>query len=129
MSFVGKDEVLAAIGDRGVRLVNALPPPIFAGSGGPVFGRKGRIADSVNVPFGSLHDPDTGAYLPADQLRDKFDAVHVDSADRIIAYCGSGIAASSDAFALALLGYDNVAVYDASMSEWGYDESLPMEAG
>ncbi len=126
--FVGKDEVLAAVGDDSVRTIHALPPMVFSGAGGPVFGRKGRIAGSVNVPFGSLHDPDTGTYLPANKLHEKFDAVGTGDAQQIIAYCGSGIAASNDAFALALLGYENVAVYDGSMSEWGHDETLPMEA-
>ena len=40
-----------------------------------------------------------------------------------------GIAASHDAFILTLLGYENVAVYDASMSEWAADASLPMQTG
>jgi len=127
--FVGKGEVSAAIGNDDVRTINALPPMMYSGNGGPVFGRKGRIAGSVNVPFASLHDPDTGAYLPVGQLQEKFDAVGVESAKQIIVYCGSGIAASNDAFALALLGYDNVAVYDESLAEWGYDASLPMEVG
>ena len=42
---------------------------------------------------------------------------------------GGGIAASNNAFVLTLLGYDNVAVYDASMSEWAADPSLPMQTG
>ena len=50
-------------------------------------------------------------------------------AGRIITYCGGGIAASSDAFALALLGRDDVAVYDASLSEWARDPTLPMQTG
>jgi thiosulfate/3-mercaptopyruvate sulfurtransferase len=127
--FAGKDKVLATIGNASVRTINALPTMMYTGEGGPVFGRKGRIAGSVNVPFASLHDPDTGAYLPVDQLQEKFQAVGVGDAEQIIVYCGSGIAASNDAFALTLLGYDNVAVYDESMAEWGYDPSLPMEAG
>lgn len=127
--FVGKDEVLTAIGKDGICTINALPPMMFTGEGGPVFGRKGHIPGSTNVPFMSLHDPDTGAYLPAAQLREKFDAVGTDDADSIITYCGSGIAASNDAFVLTLLGYKNVTVYDASLAEWGYDESLPMKAG
>lgn len=127
--FVGKDDVVAAIGDDGVRTINALPPMMHTGSGGPVFGRKGRIAGSVNVPSGSLNDPETGAYLPAGELREIFDTVRAGEAGRIITYCGGGIASSNSAFALALLGYDNVAVYDGSMFEWGNDESLPMETG
>ncbi len=127
--FVGRDEVLATIGKAEVCTINALPTMMYTGEGGPVFGRKGRIAGSVNVPFASLHDPDTGTYLPVDQLQEKFQAVGVGDAEQIIVYCGSGIAASNDAFALALLGYENVAVYDESLAEWGYDSSLPMEAG
>jgi len=38
-------------------------------------------------------------------------------AERIIAYCG-GIALSITAFALTLLGFNNVVVYNASMLEW-----------
>lgn len=125
--FASKDDVLAAIGDDDACVINALPPEIHSGTGDVVFGRRGHIAGSVNLPVGALHDPDTGAYLPADQLRKKFDTVGADGAGRIITYCGGGIASANSAFALALLGYDNVAVYDASMFEWGFDESLPME--
>ncbi len=127
--FVDKTEVLAAIGSSSVLTINALPLMMYTGEGGPVFGRKGRIAGSVNVPFASLHDPDTGVYLSPDRLQERFTAVGVDGAEQVVVYCGSGIAASDDAFALALLGYDRIAVYDESMAEWGYDSSLPIEIG
>ena len=104
-------------------------PEQHDGSGAMAYGRKGRIPGSVNVPAASLCDPDTAAYLPASELRNKFDAVDVADAERIIAYCGGGISATSDAFILTMLGYDNVSVYDASMYEWSNDDSLPMETG
>ena len=48
--------------------------------------------------------------------------------DSIVTYCGGGIAATSDAFVLnALLGYNNVAVYDGSLSEWLLDADRPLE--
>ena len=47
----------------------------------------------------------------------------------MICYCGGGIAATTDALALTLVGHSNVAVYDGSMREWAADESLPMETG
>ena len=55
--------------------------------------------------------------------------MHTDDADRIILYCGAGIGSTNDGFALTLLGYENIAVYDASMFEWGTDATLPMEVG
>jgi len=127
--FVSKTEVLAAIGRNEIRIVNALPYPMFTGLSEMAFGRKGRITGSVNVPFVDLHDSDTGCYLPAEQLHKKFDDVGVDSAEHIITYCGAGVAASNNAFALTLLGYENVSVYDGSMLEWGNDASLPMDIG
>ena len=46
---------------------------------------------------------------------------------RVLNYCGGGIAASLDAFVLLQLGYDDIEIYDNSMSEWATDDSLPIE--
>jgi thiosulfate/3-mercaptopyruvate sulfurtransferase len=51
----------------------------------------------------------------------------VDKADRILTYCGGGIAASATAMLLVMLGFDNVSIYDASLSEWAPDKTLPMD--
>ena len=127
--MANKDEVLAAL-DQGVTCVlNALSEEQHLGSGGANYGRAGRISGSVNVPAGSLTDPVTHAYLPAEELAKRFAQVGADRAERVITYCGGGIAASNDAFILTLLGYEDVAVYDASMSEWAADPSLPMQTG
>jgi thiosulfate/3-mercaptopyruvate sulfurtransferase len=126
--MVGKDEVKAAIGNGAVCTLNALSAEQHAGSGGNSYGRVGRIAGSVNLPAVQLIDPATNAFLSADELRRRFGAVGaMDKA--VITYCGGGIAASADAFALVMLGHDRVRLYDASMSEWANDPSLPMETG
>ena len=127
--MVGKEAVLGAIGDGAVCTINALSPQQHSGTGGTVYGRVGRIAKSTNVPAAALLDPATGAYLPAAQLRAKFDAVGAFAKPRVITYCGGGIAASSDALVLTMLGHPDVKLYDASMSEWSNDPSLPMETG
>ena len=121
-----KAGVLAALGDGRACVLNALTDEQHRG-GGVAYGRPGRIAGSANVPARDLVDPATHAYLPADVLRAKFRAAGVLDAGRVITYCGAGIAASSDAFVLTMLGRDDVAVYDASLSEWAADPSLPME--
>ena len=76
-----------------------------------------------------LTDPDTGLYRPAEELAAAFEDVGADRAQRVVTYCGGGIAASNDAFVLSLLGYEDVAVYDASMSEYAADPALPLEVG
>jgi thiosulfate/3-mercaptopyruvate sulfurtransferase len=126
--MAGKAEVKAAIGDAGVCTLNALLPAQHSGAGGNSYGRPGRIAGSVNLPAAHLLDPATNTFLPADELRRRLGAVG--ALDRpVIAYCGGGIAASADAFVLAMLGHHDVRIYDASLSEWAKDASLPMETG
>jgi thiosulfate/3-mercaptopyruvate sulfurtransferase len=124
-----KHGVLAALGAQGACVLNALSEEQHRGTGGHTYGRAGRIAGSVNVVARDLLDPTTHAYLPADVLRAKFQAAGALDAKHVVTYCGGGIAASSDAFVLTLLGRDDVAVYDASLSEWAADPSLPMERG
>lgn len=123
-----KAGVLAALGEDRACVLNALTEEQHRG-GGVAYGRPGRIAGSANVPARDLVDPETHAYLPVDALRAKFAAAGALDARRVITYCGGGIAASSDAFVLTLLGRDDVAVYDASLSEWAADPTLPMEQG
>jgi thiosulfate/3-mercaptopyruvate sulfurtransferase len=124
--MVGKEEVLAAIGDGAVCTINALRPEQHAGTGGNTYGRPGHIKGSVNVPAAELVDSETNEFLPATELRRRFTAVG--AMDRsVINYCGGGIAASADAMVLVMLGHPDVRVYDASLSEWAADPSLPME--
>jgi thiosulfate/3-mercaptopyruvate sulfurtransferase len=124
-----KAGVLAALGESNACVLNALSEEQHRGTGGTAYGRAGRIAGSVNVPARELVDPRTHAYLAPDVLRAKFQATGALDAKRVVTYCGGGIAASSDAFVLTLLGRDDVAVYDASLSEWANDPALPMERG
>jgi thiosulfate/3-mercaptopyruvate sulfurtransferase len=126
--MVGKNEVKAAIGDSGICTLNALQPGQHTGSGGNSYGRPGRIAGSVNLPAAHLLDPETNTFLPPDELRRRFDSVGAMNRP-VIAYCGGGIAASADALILTMLGHTNVKIYDASLSEWAKDPSLPMETG
>lgn len=127
--FCGRDEVLSAIGDPDTAVVNALTPEQHAGTGGTTFTRPGHIKGSINVSSKELVEPVSNVLLPLEALKERFAASGVLSRPRTIVYCGGGIAATGDAFALTLLGRDNISVYDASLNEWGQDPSLPMETG
>ena len=92
-----------------------------------LFPRPGRIPGSSNVYCSSLVDPQTMAYVDRERMQELFKPTGALTADKVITYCGGGIAASSDALALTLLGVKNIAVYDGSMSEWSADPDLPLE--
>lgn len=124
-----KDEVLTAIDHQATCLINALDPDEHAGRGPVRYGRPGHIPSSVNVSFLNVLDPETNTYRSAEQLREQFNQVGALHKDRVITYCGGAIAACSDAFVLTLLGVNNVAVYDGSMTEWAADTTLPLVTG
>lgn len=126
--FVAKEEVLDALDDEAVAIVNALDRPAFRGDRVD-YGRAGHIPGSLNVPFMDLVDRRTHRYLPTERLQEAFRDVLAAGPDRIVTYCGAGVAASSAAFALGLLGLDEVSVYDGSMFEWAANPSLPLVTG
>jgi thiosulfate/3-mercaptopyruvate sulfurtransferase len=124
--FVRKDAVRMAMDDAETCLINALEPDLHRGEN-PRYGRPGRIPGSVNVPSSSLIDPETNTFVPAEEAAAKFLGSGVDPEKPVVLYCGGGIAATLDAFVLHQLGWEKLSVYDASMSEWARDSSLPIE--
>jgi thiosulfate/3-mercaptopyruvate sulfurtransferase len=126
--FVTKEVVLGSLDDDGVAIINALDRAAYRGERVD-YGRAGHIPGSLNVSFIDLVDRHTHHYLPPARLRELFDDALASSPDRIVTYCGAGVAASSAAFALGLVGVEHVTVYDGSMFEWAADPSLPLITG
>jgi len=124
--MASKAEVLAAIGNGAVCTINALPGDQHRFTSGIHYGRPGHIKGSVNLPSQDLLDPETNQFLPARELRRRFDRLGAFK-ERVITYCGGGAAASADAMALVMLGHPDVKLYDGSLLEWATDPSLPME--
>ena len=126
-TFVDQAGVLAAIGDAAVCTVNALNPGVYSGSAAMSYGRKGHITGSINLFYDDLLDGDR--FHDAQAITESLRAKGLLEAERVVTYCGGGISATIDAFACLLVGKEEVAVYDGSMSEWVRDESLPMTEG
>lgn len=116
--FASKEEVLASMEDKDVAIVNVLPPVSYAGS---------HIPGSLNVNCMDLMLGDFSQGF--EYLRPTEDLLpHLHEAaqrQRIITYCGGGIAAAVNAAAHLLAGHDNVAVYDGSLYEW-LGEGMPV---
>lgn len=126
--FVDKAAVLAALDHPDARVVNALPAAAHSGKAESKHGRRGHIAGSVNVPQADLVDPATNRLRDPAALAERFAAAGVTAEAPVITYCGGGIAAAVDAFALARLGAADVTIYDNSLAEWARDPALPMSA-
>lgn len=90
--------------------------------------RSGHIPNSLNLPYDALLNED-GTLKTAAQLKAIFDGVGLALDKPITTTCGSGVTASILSLALAIVGHREAAVYDGSWTEWGADESLPVETG
>lgn len=126
--FVDQAGVEAARNDANTVVVNALSPAQHAGTGGPHYGRAGRITGSINVPASAMLNPADFSFLPLETLAERFDTAGATADKDLVIYCGGGIAASQVAFAQHLLGRKPATVYDASLQEWARDPGAAMEA-
>ncbi len=109
-------EGMEAASAAGVCTINALSRDLYTGEGDFHYGRRGHIPGSSHLHYDELLEDN--AFLPATQLQQILESRGLLDEERVVAYCGGGISATIDAFALKLCGHRNVAVYDGSMSEW-----------
>lgn len=117
--LVDKHHVQSHIENPSVLLIDARAPERYRGEVETIDKRAGHIPGAVNLPFIGCVDLETGRYR----------AVWPPSPSKeIICYCGSGITACTDIFALKLAGVD-AKLYEGSWSDWSSDEKLPVEKG
>ncbi|MBK8904477.1 MAG: sulfurtransferase [Anaerolineaceae bacterium] len=113
-AFAGKEEVQAAMENSEVGTLNTLPLESYEAA---------HITGSFCLPCTDLMQG-MAAFLPDEELALRLQ--EKSQYKRIITYCGGGIAATVNAMAHLMMGHENVAVYDGSMSEW-VGEGLPTE--
>lgn len=123
-AIANQEEVRTGCQSDQLALIDTLSEASFRGDEN-AHARPGHIAGASNVFTLDLFDKD-GKFLPLEQLATLHGG---DKSKRQVTYCGAGILASANAFTLLRLGFDDVALYAASLQEWAADERNPMEAG
>ncbi|WP_019929170.1 sulfurtransferase [Nocardia sp. BMG111209] len=111
----------AALADSGV-LLDARAPERYRGEVEPVDKVPGHIPGARNVPSGSVLD-ENGFFRPAAELATVF--AEAKGAERVGAYCGSGVTAAVDLAALRILGIDG-ALFPGSWSQWSSEPGRPV---
>ncbi len=122
-------ELVAALADRSVVLVDARGADRFAGQNETIDPVAGHVPGARNHPFMSNLDAER-RFLPAHVLRERWSKTLAGtSADRVVAMCGSGVTACHDVLALEVAGLEGARLYPGSWSEWIRDDTRPIATG
>ena len=120
-------QLLADLQQPGLTLLDARALPRFLGEQEPIDPVAGHIPGAHCVPFSGNLGED-GRFLSPQGLEERFrPLVATASAERLVAYCGSGVTACHNLFALCLAGHPLAKLYAGSWSEWITDPQRPVE--
>ena len=117
------------LGQPGLTLIDARAQPRFRGEVEPIDPIAGHIPGAQCAAFSENLGSD-GRFLPAEQLKQRFAAqLQGREAQELVAYCGSGVTACHNLFALSLAGYPLGKLYAGSWSEWITDPARGIATG
>ncbi|MFC4864927.1 sulfurtransferase [Pseudomonas sp. MAHUQ-62] len=127
--LVDADDLQQRLGNANLTLLDARALPRFKGEVEPIDPVAGHIPGAQCAAFTDNLGSD-GRFLPADALKQRFATLIGDRPlDELVAYCGSGVTACHNLFALSLAGYPLARLYAGSWSEWITQPSRPLATG
>ncbi|MEO1528909.1 MAG: sulfurtransferase [Planctomycetota bacterium] len=132
--LVDMNFIRSSLDEPTVQLLDGRPPTQFSGEEiGRVFHtgkphkNRGHIPGAVNVFWKDNFNED-GTFRSVDALRKLYRERGLERGGTVVTYCNEGLHAAPPWFVMKeLLGFDDVRVYDDSMSEWA-NEPLPIES-
>ena len=123
------EQLLKRLDRPQLTLLDARGLPRFRGEVEPIDPVAGHIPGAQCAAFTDNLGAD-GRFLPAEQLKQRFAEKLADrSPSELVAYCGSGVTACHNLFALCLAGYPLGTLYAGSWSEWITDPQRAIATG
>jgi thiosulfate/3-mercaptopyruvate sulfurtransferase len=111
-------------------LVDSRAAERYEGKIEPIDPAAGHVPGARNRPYPrNVRSADDPRFLEPAMLREAFAALGADRAERIACYCGSGVNACQNVFALELAGWPGALLYEGSWSDWCSDPARPVATG
>lgn len=121
--------VKSQLSQDGVLLVDARSPERYRGESEPFDPVAGRIPGARGRFFQDNLRAD-GTFKPAPLLHDEFGALLGDRpVGEVVHYCGSGVTACHNLFAMECAGLTGSRIYAGSWSDWCADPARPVATG
>ncbi|MOA32894.1 3-mercaptopyruvate sulfurtransferase [compost metagenome] len=124
--LVGREEVRAKIGQPGTVIIDSREAPRYRGEVEPLDPAAGHIPSAINRFWAEGRRAD-GTWKSPEEQAERFAGLSHD--DEIIVYCGSGVTATPNVFALQDAGFKRVRLYAGSWSDWSSDSGNPVAVG
>jgi len=123
---VSADDIITA--GEGLTLLDARGAERYSGAVEPIDSKAGHIPGALNRPF-TANLAASGRFKPAAELRAEFSRLLEGSGElaSVVHYCGSGVTACHNLFAMELAGLPGSRIYPGSWSEWIRDPARPVE--
>jgi len=127
---VDKAAVQSLSADPAAVVLDARASERYEGRTEPIDPRAGHVPGARSAPYaGNVAAEGPSVFLPAERLRQRYEALGVAPDRTVVTYCGSGVTACHTILALELAGFPQAALYEGSWSDWSADASLPAATG
>lgn len=123
---VDQQYVKSKIGVDGTVIIDSRDGARYRGEVEPIDKAAGHVPTAINHFWQEGKRAD-GTWKSADEQAERFKGIDKDA--EVIVYCGSGVTATPNVFALQEAGYRNVKLYAGSWSDWSSNPDNPVETG
>lgn len=126
LMVITAEQLLQQLDDPQQTLLDARALPRFLGEVEPIDPVAGHIPGAVCAPFTDNLDCNS-RFLPVERLHARFsELLQGRPAERVVGYCGSGVTACHNLFAMRLAGLPLARLYPGSWSEWITEPNRPI---
>lgn len=102
----------------------------YEGKVEPIDPVAGHIPGAKSRPYpANVRSPQDPCFLDPAQLREQFTLLGAAAAERVVAYCGSGVNACQNLLALEAAGFEAGLLYEGSWSDWCSVPTRAMSTG
>ena len=127
MPTMSAAQLLPLLDSGQITLIDARGKERFRGEIEPLDNKAGHIPGAVCHPFSGNMD-EQGRFFAPERLGEQFDSI-VRTDTIPVFYCGSGVTACHNIFAMEYAGFKNSVLYPGSWSEWINNPDHPISVG